>query len=61
MDASNLTDRQRAVFERVRREFVESGRAVGDSLMLEEGISKRDRAAIAEACAPGAGRGYLDA
>lgn len=55
---NNLTMEQQALMSRVRREAVQDGRPVSD-LLLREDVSPQDRAAVAEAFTPGAGRDYL--
>jgi hypothetical protein len=54
-----LTPDQRALYERVLHDAVESGQPVGNLLRLEEAPAE-DVAAVADAFTPGAGKDYLD-
>ena len=61
MDARNyakLNDAQRQLCDGIRDDAVQTGRPVGDLLLLAE-VSKTDRAAIADAFVDGAGTEYL--
>lgn len=53
-----LTAEQTALFLRVRADWLRDGRPVSD-LLLREDASPADRAAVADAFTPGAGKDYL--
>lgn len=58
MNQLSLTPAQRELYERVLNDALESGQPVGNLLLLEEATDE-ERAAVADAFTPGAGRGYL--
>lgn len=60
MNQLTLTGDQRALYERVLHDALETGQPVGNLLLLEE-MPAEDRAAVADAFTPGAGKEYLDA